>query len=159
LEKDPERRFHSAHDLAFDLEALSDASGARPAPARPVRSWSRLAILLLAAAILAGAAFLVWRRSPAGGGSLDSGARLPLRNASHDPETEYLSDGITESLINSLSRVPQLRVAARSSAFHYKGKDEDPQKAGRELNVRAVVSGKLLQRGDTLSVQADLVDV
>jgi serine/threonine protein kinase/tetratricopeptide (TPR) repeat protein len=159
LEKDPERRFHSAHDLAFDLEALSDASGARPAPAPSARSWRRLAIPLLGAAILAGAVFLVWRRSSGGGQSLDSVAVLPFVNASRDPETEYLSDGITESLINSLSRLPQLRVAARSSAFHYKGKDEDPQKAGRELNVRAVVSGKLLQRGDTLSVQADLVDV
>jgi serine/threonine-protein kinase len=158
LEKDPERRFHSAHDLAFDLEALTDASGARP-PAPSARSGRRLAIQLLAAAILAGAALVVWRRSSVGGPSLDSVAVLPFVNASRDPESEYLSDGITESLINSLSRVPQLRVAARSSAFHYKGKDEDPQKAGRELNVRAVVSGKLLQRGDTLSVQADLVDV
>jgi eukaryotic-like serine/threonine-protein kinase len=158
LEKDPERRFHSAHDLAFDLEALSDASGARPQAPPPARSWKRLALPIAVAAILGLGALIVWRRSAAAG-SLDSVAVLPFANASRDPETEYLSDGITESIINSLSRLPQLRVAARSSVFRYKGKDEDPQKAGRELNVRAVVSGKLLQRGDTLSVQADLVDV
>ncbi len=161
LEKDPERRFHSAHDLAFDLEALSDASGARPQAPAPAQSWKRVGLPIAAAVLLlAGAlAVFLWRRSAGGHASLDSVAVLPFVNASHDPETEYLSDGISESIINSLSRLPQLRVAARSSAFRYKGKDQDPQKAGRELNVRAVVSGKLLQRGDTLSVQADLVDV
>ena len=159
LEKDPERRFHSAHDLAFDLEALSDASGARPQAPAPARSGKRVALPIVAAAILLAATLLVWRRSAGGAGSLDSVAVLPFANANRNPETEYLSDGVTESVINSLSRVPQLRVASRSSVFRYKGKDEDPQKAGRELNVRAVVSGKLLQRGDTLSVQADLVDV
>ncbi|MGH9366922.1 MAG: serine/threonine protein kinase, partial [Thermoanaerobaculia bacterium] len=160
LEKDPERRFHSAHDLAFDLDALSDASGAAPQALRPARSWKRMALPIAAAAILALAvAAIWWRRSTTTGAALDSIAVLPFVNASKDPETEYLSDGITESIINSLSRLRELRVVARSSVFRYKGRDEDPQKAGRELNARAVVSGKVLQRGDTLSVQADLVDV
>jgi serine/threonine-protein kinase len=159
LEKDPERRFHSAHDLAFDLEALSDASGARPPVSGPARSWRRVALPIAAVVLLATAAAIWWRRSTGAGGSLDSIAVLPFVNATHDPATEYLSDGITESVINSLSRLPQLRVAARSSAFRYKGRDDDPQQAGRDLKVRAVVSGKVTQRGDTLTVQADLVDV
>src|SRR6202521_3774760 len=137
LEKDPERRFHSAHDLAFDLEALSDASGARPPVSGPARSWRRIALPIAAVVLLAIAAAIWWRRSTGAGGSLDSIAVLPFVNATHDPNTEYLSDGITESVINSLSRLPQLRVAARSSAFRYKGRDDDPQKAGRDLNVRA----------------------
>ena len=164
LEKEPGRRFHSAHDLAFDLDVACPTRRARARRRTPRRrSRRRPALTVVAVTIVlaaAAAGLLLWRRSAHGGGeSLDSIAVLPFANASHDPETEYLSDGITESIINSLSRLPQLRVAARSSVFRYKGKDEDPQKAGRELNVRAVVSGKLLQRGDTLSVQADLVDV
>jgi serine/threonine-protein kinase len=159
LEKDPERRFHSAHDLAFDLEALSDASGARPPVSGPARSWKRIVLPIAAVVLLAIAAAIWWRRSTRAGGALDSIAVLPFVNATRDPETEYVSDGITESVINSLSRLPQLRVAARSSAFRYKGRADDPQKAGRDLNVRAVVSGKVLQRVDTLTVQADLVDV
>ncbi len=159
LEKDPERRFHSAHDLAFDLDALSDASGAAPQAPKAARGGKRilLATALAAIAALVLAAALFWPR--AGGKSIDSIAVLPFVNASHDPNTEYLSDGITESIINSLSRISKLRVAARSSVFRYKGRDEDPQKAGRDLNVRAVVSGKVTQRGDTLVIQADLVDV
>ena len=91
--------------------------------------------------------------------SVDSLAVLPLVNASGDPETEYLSDGITESLINSLSQLPNLRVIPRTSAFRYKDRQADPLCAGRDLNVRAVLTGKVLQRGDSLIVQAELVDV
>jgi serine/threonine-protein kinase len=160
LEKNPEQRFHSAHDLAFDLETLSSVSGQteRGAPAgRPSRAqWALLAGAAVAAA-LAVVASVLWSRSH--GRPIDSVAVLPFVNASHDPSTEYLSDGITESLINSLSRLSQLRVAARSTVFRHKGRDEDPQKAGRDLNVRAVVSGKVTQRGDTLAIQADLMDV
>ena len=160
LEKDPERRFHSAHDLAFGLEALSDSSGARPPLPPPARAWKRIALPIAAAAAILAATAGIWlRRSTAAETALDSIAVLPFINATRDPETEYLSDGITESIINSLSRLPQLRVVARSSVFRYKGRGDDAQRAGRELKVRAVVSGKVIQRGDTLSVQADLVDV
>ena len=76
-----------------------------------------------------------------------------------NPELEYLSDGITESLINSLSQIPTLRVVPRSSVFRYKGQDVDARKVGRQLKVRALLTGKVLQRGDTLNVQAELVDV
>jgi TolB-like protein/tetratricopeptide (TPR) repeat protein len=117
----------------------------------------------LAAVLILSAAALLWlRRSKAGGAGgdvLDSVAVLPFVNASPDPETEYLSDGITEAIINSLSSLPNLRVSPRSRVFRYKGKEDDPQKIGRELNVRAVVSGKVLPRDGRLSIQADLVDI
>ena len=84
---------------------------------------------------------------------------MPLVNTTGDPETEYLSDGISESIINSLSRFPNLRVIPRTSAFRYKGRQADLKKVGRELKVRTVLTGKLIQRGDRLVVQAELVDV
>jgi TolB-like protein/Flp pilus assembly protein TadD len=86
-------------------------------------------------------------------------AVLPFVNASGNPETEYLTDGITETLINSLSQLQGVRVTARSLAFRYKGKDVDPLKAGRELNVRTVMTGRVTTRGNVLVVQSDLMDV
>jgi len=94
-----------------------------------------------------------------GGETIDSVAVLAFVNASADPNTEYLSDGITESLINNLTQLRRLRVMARSTVFRFKGIDVDPQKIGRDLQVRAVLTGRLLQRGDTLIVQTELVDV
>ena len=93
------------------------------------------------------------------GGPIESMAVLPFVNSSGNPDTEYLTDGITETLINSLSQVPGLRVRARSLAFRYKGKDVDPLKAGQELNVRAVITGRVTTRGNMLIIQSDLVDV
>ncbi|MGH9874435.1 MAG: protein kinase domain-containing protein [Pyrinomonadaceae bacterium] len=91
--------------------------------------------------------------------AIDSIAVLPFVNQSGDPDTEYLADGLTESIINNLTRLPSLKVIARSSVFRYKGRDTDPMKAGGELGVRAVLTGRLLQRGDSLMVSAELVDV
>ena len=162
LEKNPEQRFQSARDLAFDLESLSDVSGlsqTRRASADGVPLLPRMPLLAaLAVAAAVGVGIFLWARSHSGRRPVDSIAVLPFANATHDPNADYLGDGITESIINSLSRLPELRVAARSTALHYKGRDDDPQKVGKELNVRAVVSGKVLQRGNTLSIQADLVD-
>jgi serine/threonine protein kinase/Tfp pilus assembly protein PilF len=90
---------------------------------------------------------------------IDSLAILPLANASSDPGMEYLSEGITESIINSLSQLPKLRVIPRSTVFRYKGGEVDPQQAGRELNVRAVLTGRVLQLGDSLIVKTELIDV
>jgi eukaryotic-like serine/threonine-protein kinase len=84
---------------------------------------------------------------------------LPFVNASADPNTECLSDGVTENLINSFSQLPKLRVIPRSRVFGYKGKETDPEKIGRELNVRAVLTGRVTQRGDSLNIQTELVDV
>ena len=91
--------------------------------------------------------------------AIESVAVLPFANDSADPDAEYLSDGITETLINNLSQIWNLRVVARSTVFRYEGKDIDPQKAGNDLHVRAVVSGRLLQRGSTLIIRAELMDV
>ena len=91
--------------------------------------------------------------------AIESVAVLPFANDSTDPDAEYLSDGITETLINNLSQISNLRVVARSTVFRYKGKEADPQKAGSDLHVRAVVSGRLLQHGSTLIVRVELMDV
>lgn len=90
--------------------------------------------------------------------TIDSLAILPLANASSDPNAEYLSDGITESIINSLSQLPQLKVMARSTVFRYKGKEVEAQQVGRELSVRAVLMGRVLAIGDQLVIGAELVD-
>jgi serine/threonine protein kinase/Tfp pilus assembly protein PilF len=91
--------------------------------------------------------------------AIDSIAVLPLSNASGDAEAEYLSDGITETIISRLSRLSGLRVMSRSSVFRYKGADVDPIAAGRALHVGAVVSGRVLHRGDDLVIRAELVDL
>jgi serine/threonine protein kinase len=91
--------------------------------------------------------------------TIDSLAILPLANETHDPETDYLSDGITEMLINNLSQLPKLRVLPRSTVFRYKGREMDPTALSRELGVRAVLTGRVVQRGDTLTIKVELVDV
>jgi adenylate cyclase len=99
-----------------------------------------------------------WKNTAAAQANSHSIAVLPFENASNDPNAEYLSEGISEALINSLTELQQLRVIARSTAFHYKGKDVDPQRVGRELHVAAVLTGRVRQLQDALSVQVDLVD-
>ena len=168
LEKDRKLRYQTASDLRADLGRLKrDTDSARVsslgvAAALPVaRPWWRgkaaLAAggLVLAALLTLATWFTLFR---GGGKAIDSIAVLPFVNVSADPNTEYLSDGITESLINSLSRLPNLRVISRRSAFRYKGRDRDPRAAARELGVHAVLTGRVVQRGDSLSVSAELVD-
>lgn len=91
--------------------------------------------------------------------AIDSIAVLPFVNQNNDPETDYRSDGLTESIINSLAQLPNLRVIARSSVFRYKGKEADPIAAGKELGVRAVLTGRIIQRGDSLTISTELIDV
>jgi len=86
-------------------------------------------------------------------------AVLPLVNASDDPQLEYLTDGITESIINSLSQLPKLRVVPRSTVFRYKGHDADPQEVGLALGVRAVLAGRVFQLEDSLVINTELIDV
>jgi serine/threonine protein kinase len=93
------------------------------------------------------------------GGAIDSLAILPLENASGDPETEYLSDGIAETLINTLAQLRKIRVVPRTLSFQYRGGSVNSLQAGRELGVRAVLAGRLMQRGDDLIVSVELVDV
>jgi serine/threonine-protein kinase len=136
LEKNPEARFQSAHDLAFALRALLSDSGVAETPAARSDDKRR-------------------RRRKA----IDSLAVLPLVNAGADPEADYVSDGLTESILFTLSRLPRLRVMARSTVFRYKGRDVDPQEVGHALGVQAVLTGRLSLRGDTLSLAVELVDV
>ena len=91
--------------------------------------------------------------------NIDSLAILPMMNASNKPEMEYLSDGITESIINTMSQLSNLKVMARSTVFRYKGKEVDPQEVGSALDVRAVLSGTVLQLGQNLIIKAELVNV
>jgi serine/threonine protein kinase/Tfp pilus assembly protein PilF len=90
--------------------------------------------------------------------TIDSIAVLPLVNESHDPTVDWLADGLTESIIYKLSQLPNLKVLARSTVFRYKGKDVDPAQVARELNVRAVLTGRVVQHGDDLTVSAELID-
>ncbi|MBI1764372.1 MAG: protein kinase [Acidobacteria bacterium] len=99
-------------------------------------------------------AFLAGNAKP-----IDSLAILPFTNASGDPEMEYLSDGLTESLINALAQLPRLRVLPRTTVFRFKGKADDPQRIGKELGVRAVLTGRVQQRGDSLVIQTELIEV
>ena len=91
--------------------------------------------------------------------AIDSIAVLPFTNASHDPDLDYLSDGVTETIINRLTQLAGLRVTPRSTVFHYRGREIDPLVAGREVGARVVLTGRILQRGDTLVVGAELIDV
>jgi len=111
----------------------------------------------LAALVFSRPKLLPWWTN-AGVATTQSIAVLPFENANSDPNTEYLSDGISEALINSLAELPQLRVIARATAFRYKGKDVDPRRVGRELQVAAVLTGKVRQMQDALNVQVDLVN-
>jgi TolB-like protein/Tfp pilus assembly protein PilF len=136
MAKDRTRRYQSAVDLRADLVRLK----------RNMESGR---------AFLAGGG-LRQQRAPK---SVNSLAVLPFTNASDDPDNEYLSDGITGSLINALATLPKLRVMARSTTFRYKGHEINPQTIGRELGVRAVLTGTIAQRGSSLIIAAELVDV
>jgi serine/threonine protein kinase/tetratricopeptide (TPR) repeat protein len=133
LDKDPERRYQSARELRVDLQRLLTPSSHTHAVVPPPRRRTRKPITSIAI--------------------------LPLVNTSADPETEHVSDGITESIINALSPLPKLRVMARSTVFRYKGNEVNPITVGRELKVGAVLTGRLVQHGDMLNISTELVDV
>ena len=115
-----------------------------------------LAVVILIGAV---ALFAYYQHARNSEVAIESIAVLPLDNSSSDPDTEYLADGLTESLIYRLSQLPNLKVSPRSVVFRYKGKETDPFKVGRELGVNAVLSGRITQRGDNLNISAELVDV
>jgi serine/threonine protein kinase/tetratricopeptide (TPR) repeat protein len=137
------------HDLAARLR---DCSG----QANNVRRI-RFAIASTVILILGASAFFIFHSNPA---VLEkSVAVLPFDNQNRDPNIDYLSDGITESIIHSLSQLSQLKVMARGTVFQYKGKEVDPRKVGHDLGVGAVIMGRLLQQGDKLTIQTELVNV
>src|SRR5262249_22299562 len=117
-------------------------------------------VLAIAGLMVVALAFsLYFYRTRDSNTAIDSIAVLPFANTSADPNTDFLSDGITESVISSLSQLPQLKVMARSTVFQYKGKEIDPRKVGHDLGVRAVLLGRLIQQGDNLTIRTELVNV
>ena len=117
-------------------------------------------VALGVAALLIAVAAVVYLTYFMRGEAIDSIAVLPLVNASNDADSEYLSDGISDNIINSLSLLPSIkRVIALNSVLHYKGKKIDPQAVGRELNVRAVLVGSLTRQGDDLLISVELIDL
>jgi eukaryotic-like serine/threonine-protein kinase len=166
LEKNRAERFQSARDLAFALRAIGTATNlAFEAPAARRRRAIFWGVALAVAVLLTIASFFVLRedfdvRSPIArpARQVRAIAILPFVNATQDPEAEYLSDGLTETLINTLAQVPGLRVMSRTSVFHYKGKAADPQQVGRELNVNSVVAGRVEEVGGRLVVSAELIN-
>jgi TolB-like protein/Tfp pilus assembly protein PilF/predicted Ser/Thr protein kinase len=163
LEKDRELRYQHASEMRADLKRLkreteSDhpARGEAATKARPpLWKWALVLVVLAAAYVV-----LQWdaiRAKLGASGNIDSIAVLPFVNA--DPNTDYLSDGITEGVINALSENPHLRVMARSTVFRYKGKEQDPVHIGSALKVAAVLTGRMTQRGNQVQIAADLVDV
>jgi TolB-like protein/Tfp pilus assembly protein PilF len=126
----------------------------------PTSKWRRAAVMVAGAAavvVLLGIAGAYLYRSRSSQ-EISSVAVLPFVNASNDPNYEYLSDGITESLINSLSQVPNLAVMSRSAVFRYKARDVDPQVVARDLKVEGLVTGRISQHGDQVVVSAELID-
>jgi eukaryotic-like serine/threonine-protein kinase len=115
---------------------------------------SALALVLLAAALVGSRMWLA--RTP--GGPIDSIAVLPFVNGSGSPDADYLSDGLTDTITNSLSQIHSLRVVPRTLVARYKNQTVDPRQAARDLNVRAIVTGSVMQRGDRVSVQAEMID-
>jgi serine/threonine protein kinase/TolB-like protein/Tfp pilus assembly protein PilF len=125
-------------------------------PAAGKWRWGAGLAVALTLVVVGAAAYLFHSRNSYR--EISSVAVLPFVNAGNDPNTEYLSDGLTESLINSLSQIPNLAVMSRSSVFHYKGHDVDPQVAARDLKVEGVITGRVVQRGDQLIISAELID-
>ncbi len=118
-----------------------------------------LGVVLVILVLISVGLYLFLRGEKPVGKEIHSIAVLPLGNASADPNVEYLSDGITESIINSLSQSPKLKVMARATVFRYKGQQTDPLKVGRDLKVEAVLTGKVIQQGDNLVIRVELVNV
>src|SRR5438876_7559940 len=156
LEKDRNLRYQHASEMRTDLQRLKrdTDSGKTVSTAAASPRWSRRTLVTGAISVLAvvllialGAFHFVSSR-----GRIDSIAVLPFVNTSGDTNAEYLSDGITEGVINSLSRLPQVHAMARSIVFRYKGRSDDPQKIGEDLKVRAVLTGRVAKRDDALDI-------
>ena len=163
LEKDRGLRYQSAAEMLADLKRMRrDSSSARVEvalePSKPAKRKMVVsaAYAVVIVALLVGATFLWRNRSDHR--EISSVAVMPFVNVSNDPNSEYLSDGITETLINNLSELPNLAVMTRSSVSRYKGRDLDPQTVAKDLKVEALVTGRIVQRGDELTISAELID-
>jgi serine/threonine-protein kinase len=163
LEKDRGLRYQSAAEFRADLQRLKrDTDSSRSvvvATAEPVRRIPWVLIGVVVALIIGTGAVGGYYFTHQAPRAIDSVAVLPLANATANAEMDYLADGITEGVINHLSRLPQLRVMARSTVFRYRQTQQDPMQIGRELKVGAVIIGRLSQHGDTVNVETEMVDV
>ncbi len=166
LEKSPDARYQTMQELVNDLlliqkgDTLSSVAAVRKEQ-RQRRNISilvrpRMVIPVIIILIAAIADFLMYGR---GGNTIDSIAVLPFVNVGGNTDMEYMSDGITESLINSLTEISSLRVLPRSTVFQFKGEESHAQKIGNDLDVKAVLTGRVISRGSTLIVQVELVDI
>jgi TolB-like protein/predicted Ser/Thr protein kinase len=170
LEKDRDVRCQSAAELRADLTRLKrDAESGKTAATvaeagTRIHSHRRLwgVVAVAAAGVLVSAAFLAWRSLHSRTSDavlIHSIAVLPFANASKDPEMDYLGEGISEEITNSLSRLPNLQVMARSTVSHYKSRQDDPQGVGHDLHVDAVLTGRVVEHGSELNVETELVNV
>jgi len=165
LEKDRNLRFQHASEIRTDLQRLkrdTDSSRTVAVSTLPYGTLKRSKFWVVLAACIAAiglGALGTWYLRTGRTAQIDSIAVLPFTNVGGDANTDYLSDGITESLIGSLVRVPELKVKSRNSVFRYKGKDVDMQKVGDALGVSALVSGRVVSHGDSIEVTAELTDV
>jgi TolB-like protein/Tfp pilus assembly protein PilF/tRNA A-37 threonylcarbamoyl transferase component Bud32 len=157
----------TARATTVEVEAADADSTSRAAYlAKEIKLPKRGALIVLAAFVAVTAAYFAYSRYWAEGGraNIDSTAGirsvavLPFTNATGNPDTEYLSDGISESLINSLSQLTGVKVIASSSSFKYKGKNADPQVVANALGVEAILTGKVIQRGENLLISVELMD-
>jgi TolB-like protein/Flp pilus assembly protein TadD len=167
LEKRPQDRFSSAHDLSLTLGAI-DTAAVSPVPGRSVigKRWPHILAVVIAAVIgllvVLPPEAIFDRGSERDETSLSHGdksiAVLPFLNLSGDPGNEYFSDGISEELLNMLAKIPELRVISRSSAFSYKGKGLKAAQVAEELNVAHILEGSVRKSGDRVRISAQLVD-
>jgi serine/threonine protein kinase/tetratricopeptide (TPR) repeat protein len=157
LEKDRNLRYQHAADMRAELQRLKRDTESGRSASEPTES--PLSSIGMQKEGRTSSVQTAASRPPRVSKIIDSLAVLPFENASGDLEHEYLSDGITGSLINILATLPKLRVMAQSAVFRYKGRAIDPQAIGRELNVRAVLVGKVMQSGGSLRIGTELVDV
>jgi len=123
-----------------------------------IKQHKLAAAIVIVFVLAVGIAFFAFYRGRTASAALNSIAVMPFINESGNTEIEYLSDGMTDTLISNLSQLPNLNVKARSSVFRYKGKDTNPQTVGRELNVQAILNGRVMQRGDQLTLTLELVN-
>jgi TolB-like protein/tetratricopeptide (TPR) repeat protein len=163
LEKNPEQRFQSASDMAFALDAMTD-SGASVASRTGTReqAWPKWTWIAAGVFLIAGVATLGWlslRSRSSEAASIRSVAVFPFANGSNNIEMDYLGEGLSEEITNSISRLPGLQVMARSTVSHYKSRQDDPRGVGRDLHVDAVLTGRVVQHGNELEVETELVDV
>jgi len=146
------------HGTSTGTPSLSTRASSAEYVVSGIRQHKLAAIVTVLVVIAAAVSVILYLRARTTNAAIKSIAVMPFVNTTGNADLEYLSDGITESLINNLSQISMLSVKARSSTFRYKGKDIEPQQVASDLKVQAVLNGRVAQRGDNLTISLDLVD-